>query len=115
MGFLRLMAIAGLLGLSTGCVGIYSNKELFLNEPAVGTSEVDTIKQFGAPDFNVETGANSVFTYKVRDVMYFILFGIYRGYDLVVVFENGLVNETHRVQRPKTVTLFQPVPWAVQD
>lgn len=100
-----------------GCVGIYGNTEKFLNEPAIGQQEVDVLTTYGAPDFATTTGNNQrVLMYKVRDVKYFILVGIYSGHDLMVKFDaQGQVQETKRVPRPKTVSILQPLPWAVSE
>lgn len=104
-----------LLCVSSGCVGIYSNKDRFLNEPQPGLSLTEVVKTYGAPSFMVDDGPTKLFTYKVRDVMYFVLVGIYQGHDLVVAFQNGVVTATHRLPRPKTVAFLQPLPWAVAD
>ena len=99
----------------TGCVGIYDNSARFFNVPKVGTSEVELLKDFGAPSFTTSAGSRKVHVYKVRDVKYIILVGIYEGYDLVVVVQNGRVEETKKVPRASAFTLFTPVPWAVAD
>lgn len=99
----------------TGCIGIYNNSDVFFNPPETGTSELELLKDFGAPDFAETTREGKVYVYKVRDVKYIILVGIYDGHDMVVVMQDGVVVQTRNVQRPKAFTLFQPIPWAVAD
>lgn len=113
--FFRWSATLLAVVLASGCVGIYSNKDRFLNEPRLGESITDVVKAYGAPTFNVDDGSRKLFTYKVREVMYFILVGIYQGHDLVVTFDDDRVVSTQRLPRPKTVTILQPIPWAVAD
>jgi len=106
---------AGLAGLTTGCIGLYDNSKKFMNLPATGTDEIDVLKEFGAPDFQATTSDRKVYTYKVRDVKYVVLVGVYSGHDLLVVVKDGKVEETRRVARPSTLAILQPIPWAVAD
>lgn len=115
MRVILLSALAIALLLNTGCIGIYDNTDLFLNDPAVGSSEVDMLKMYGTPAFATTAEDKKVYTYKVRDVLYIICVGIYKGHDMVVVLRDGDVEEVKKVARPSTFTLFQPLPWAVAD
>jgi len=98
-----------------GCVGTYNNSDNFLNPPAIGSEEIAVLKELGAPAFSTTAEDQKVYVYKVRDVKYIILVGLYEGYDLVVVCRDGAVIESKRVPRPKAFTLFNPLPWAVAD
>jgi hypothetical protein len=104
------------LGLFPGCVGIYDNTGRFMNPPKEGLTEAELITTYGAPDFtNAVEGGAKMYVYKVRDVKYIILVGVYEGYDLVVTVVGGKVKETKQLPRAKSMTLFQPIPWAVAD
>lgn len=98
-----------------GCLGIYDNTDTFLNSPAVNSGEVDLLKNYGTPAFAGRAEDRTVYTYKVRDVMYIICVGIYKGYDMVVVVRDGRVEDVKKVTRPTSFVLFQPIPWAVAD
>lgn len=116
-GTLRPIAFAAALAvLGAGCIGIYNNTEKFLNQPKEGTSEAELLGTFGLPDFSSPLeGGGKVYGYKVRDVKYIILVGVYEGYDLLFTVQGGALKETKKIARPKAFTLFQPVPWAVSD
>ena len=108
-------AVAAVLLVSTGCVGIYDNTEMFLNDPPVGMSETDVIKTYGTPSFVSTEGDTKILTYKVRDAKYIVLIGLYDGYDLIVRMQNGSVEETFKVQIPKAFALFSPWYWIVTE
>ena len=112
---LGLLGSIGLLVSASGCVGIYDNSEKFLNDPVVGTSEIDVLKTYATPSFATASGDEKIFSYKVRDTKYIVLVGLYDGYDLIVRMQNGAVSEVHKVQRPKTFAIFNPWAWAVTD
>ena len=99
----------------TGCIGLYDNSPLFLNDPAAGMSEADVIKNYGAPAFATSSGSETIYVYKVRKTRYVVLAGVYEGHDLVVRFNNGVVVETHKVANADALAILQPVPWAVTD
>ena len=102
--------------LSQGCVGIYDNTQKFLNAPKEGLAEAELLQTYGFPDFTMTLeGGDRVFGYKVRDVKYIVLVGIYEGHDLLVTTSQGAVTGTKRIPRTKTWSLFQPVPWAVAN
>lgn len=109
---LLVLAAPLLLG---GCIGIYSNTSKFLNTPREGTTEIELIERYGTPAFSSYVQDRRVYTYKVRDTKYILVAGIYDGYDLVVVCQNGLVTSTSRVERPRALAILNPVPWAVAD
>lgn len=99
-----------------GCVGIFDNTEKFLNAPQQGLAEAELLETYGFPDFSATLeGGGKVYGYKVRDVKYIILVGLYEGHDLLVTVEGGVVQGTKRVPRSKSLTILQPVPWAVTD
>ena len=106
------LALALLVAL-TGCVGFYNNSDQFLNPPATGMKELEVLKTYGTPQFASESGGDRILSYKVRDTKYILLFGQYEGYDLIVVFKDGAVVETYKVQIPKVFCLFQPWNWVV--
>ena len=54
-------------------------------------------------------------SYKVRDVQYLVLVGLYKGYDLLVVCRDGRVVESEKITRPNAMTILYPTPWAVAD
>ncbi len=112
-GFL-VVVVLGMLFLS-GCMGFYKNSDNFLNIPQAGEKEIVILNQLGIPSFSASVEDNKVYCYRVRDVKYIILVGIYEGYDLVITCRDGAVVESKRVPRPRTFTLFSPVPWAVAD
>lgn len=108
-----LLGIAGVL--LTACIGIYDNTENFLNPPGTGKEELSVLNELGNPSFSTIVEDKKVYVYKVRDVKYIILVGLYEGYDLVITCRDGLVVESRKVPRPSSFTLFSPVPWAVAD
>lgn len=108
-------AVVAVLFVLTGCVGIYDNTEMFLNDPPAGMSEVDVIKTYGTPAFISTTGDQKILTYKVRDAKYIVMIGLYDGYDLIVMMRNGSVEETFKVQVPKAFALFSPWNWIVTE
>ena len=99
----------------SSCMGFYNNTSNFLNPPGIGTEEINVLKELGTPAFSTIVEDQKVYTYRVRDVKYIILIGLYEGYDLVVICRDGMVVESKRVPRPKAFTLFNPLPWAVAD
>jgi|GEM_PF-627293 len=99
----------------TACIGIYDNTENFLNPPDAGTDEIEILNELGTPSFASDVEDKTVYVYKVRDVKYIILIGLYEGYDLVITCRDGVVAETRKVPRPSAFCLFSPVPWAVPD
>lgn len=109
------LGLGSVLFMVSGCIGIYDNTDLFLNSPAVGSGEVEMLKAYGTPAFTTKAEDRTVYTYKVRDVMYIICVGLYKGHDMVVVIRDGDVEEVKKVTRPNAFTLFQPLPWAVAD
>lgn len=110
--FLLLGIVGGLL---TACIGIYDNSENFLNPPGTGKEELSVLNELGTPSLATTVEDKKVYVYKVRDVKYIILVGLYEGYDLVITCRDGLVVESRKVPRPRAFTLFNPVPWAVPD
>ena len=98
----------------SGCMGFY-NSENFLNPPATGSEEIAVLKELGCPAFSTTVEDQKVYVYRVRNVKYIILVGLYEGYDLVVICRDGMVVDTKKAPRPSTFTLFNPVPWAVAD
>ncbi|MBN1901999.1 hypothetical protein JW926_11810 [Candidatus Sumerlaeota bacterium] len=107
------LGVAG--ALLTACIGIYDNTENFLNPPGTGKEEISVLTELGTPSLATTVEDKKVYVYKVRDVKYIILVGIYEGYDLVITCRDGLVEESRKVPRPRAFTLFNPVPWAVAD
>ena len=111
--FASFVAPAALALLAQGCVGIYDNTEKFLSPPKQGLPEADLLATYGFPDFTTGLdGGNKVYGYKVRDVKYIVLVGLYEGYDLLVTVERGAVKGTTNIPRSKALTIFQPIPWA---
>ncbi len=109
--------IPGILGLLvvltlTGCIGIWDNSSLYTVQPAVGSPESDLLKNYGAPSFAASVDNQKIYTYKIRNNMYIICFGLFNGRDMVVVCEDGKVKEIKSVERPKAFSLFQPWTWA---
>ena len=109
---IRLVAVVGLAATLTGCIGVYNNSDLFTPAPYQGMDELAMLKGYGTPDFTTFVEDQKVYTYKVRDNLYVILVGVYDGYDLVVVCEDGQVRETTKVEAAKRFSLFSPVPWS---
>jgi len=109
-----LFVILGMLFLS-GCMGFYKNSDNFLNVPKTGEQEIVILNELGIPSYSTSVEDKKVYCYRVRDVKYIILVGIYDGYDLIITCRDGVVVESKRVPRPRTFTLFSPVPWAVAD
>jgi len=109
-----LFAIGGMIFLS-GCMGFYKNSDNFLNIPQTGAQEIVILNELGIPTYSTSVEEKKVYCYRVRDVKYIILVGIYEGYDLIITCRDGVVVESKRVPRPRTFTLFSPVPWAVTD
>lgn len=99
----------------SGCIGIYNNTDRFLNDPKPGMGEGDLIRTYGTPAFAGFAENEKIYSYKVRDTKYIVLVGIYEGYDLVVTCKNGVVTDTQRVKRPTSLTILQPMPWAVAE
>jgi hypothetical protein len=110
-----LLGLAALLIAMSGCVGVYDNSGRFLNDADVGETQADVIKRFGTPSFTTGSGAETVMTYDVRDNKYIILIGMYDGYDMVIVFKDGKVTETRKVQLGTRFALFSPWNWIVAD
>ena len=99
----------------TSCVGIYDNTKRFMNLPAEGTDELQMIREYGSPDFTTTVEDQKVYTYKVRKVGYYVVVGIYEGYDLMVVCRDGRIVESKKIPHHNSFTIFQPVPWSVAD
>ncbi len=98
-----------------GCFGVYDNTDRFLNDPDLGLTETEVIKGYGTPAFASGNNKERVLTYQVRDNKYIILVGIYEGYDLIVIFRDGKVAETHKVERGKSLAFLSPLPWIVTE
>jgi hypothetical protein len=98
-----------------GCIGIYDNSVQFELQPAKGLEETEVLKRYGSPEFAGYVENKQVYIYKIRDNRYYVLYGVYEGYDLVITCENGVVTDVSKVERPKAMTLFNPVPWAEAD
>ncbi len=111
----KLVVLILSLILHVGCVGLYSNTANFMNPPEPGKEVVDMLKEYGIPVFTATVEDQEIYGYRVRDVRYIVLFGSYKGYDLIVVSRDGRVVETKKIQRPQALSLFTPVPWAVAD
>ncbi|MCB2156375.1 hypothetical protein KQI84_15990 [bacterium] len=109
---IQLIAAAVLAISLTGCIGIYDNSELFRPAPHQGMDELAMLQSYGTPTFTTFVEDQKIYTYKVRENMYIILLGIYDGYDLVVVCEDGRVREITKVDPPKRFSLISPVPWS---
>ncbi|HPB30151.1 MAG TPA: hypothetical protein PLB62_01720 [Candidatus Sumerlaeota bacterium] len=110
-----ILSVLCLAVLLTGCIGIYNNQDNFLNPPETGAPEINMLNSLGAPQFSTTVEDQKVYVYRVRNVKYIVLVGLYEGYDLVVICRDGMVVQTKRVPRPKAFTLFNPLPWAVAD
>ena len=117
----RLRSITCVLGLAallfslSGCIGFYGNTTRFLQPPTEGMEEIDMIKQYGEPSFCTVVEDQKVYSYKVRDVKYVVVVGLYNGYDLVIVCRDGRVIEVKKIDRNQSFSLFQPVPWAIEE
>lgn len=111
---ITLLCSFAVLSLS-GCIGIYDNSKLFQPTPQVGMTELEVLKQYGTPSYSGFVGDNAVYTYKIRDNKYIVLFGMYEGYDLVLTCDNGQVVSIDRAERSNAFTLFNPVPWAESE
>lgn len=97
---------------ATGCFGTYSNARIFAMEPTQGMQELALVHTYGMPDWSSEIEDSKVYVYRVRDNRYVVLVGLYEGYDLIVTCRDGEVADVRRMQRPKALTVFQPLPWA---
>ena len=111
---MHIVIVIGLFVL-TGCLGFYRNTDNFLNLPDAGEEEIKILNELGIPSFSTMVEDKKIYCYRVRNVKYIILVGIYEGYDLIITCRDGTVVESRRVMRPWTFTLFNPVPWAVVD
>ena len=109
------LAVSALLLLATGCFGRFDNTYKFINEPRTGQAELEMLKQYGIPNFTTSVEGQRIYGYKVRRANYYVFLGLYDGYDMLIVCRDGRVVETRKVLRPETVTILQPVPWAVSD
>ncbi len=110
-----LLSLAGVLFSLSGCIGFYGNTKRFLQPPTEGMEEIAMIKQFGEPSFCAVVEDQKVYSYKVRDVLYVVLVGIYSGYDLIMVCRDGRVIEVKKMPRNRSFTLFWPIPWTVAE
>ncbi len=99
----------------SACVGFYGNTTRFLQPPAEGMEEIEMIKQYGEPSFTTVVEDQTVYTYKIRDVKYLVVVGLYEGYDLVIVCRDGRVIEVKKIDRNRSFSLFHPVPWAIEE
>ncbi len=108
--FVMMLMIAGVM--TAGCVGTYSNKARFVQDPKTGMLEADMVRTYGAPAFKTQVENENLYVYKVRDNKYIVLIGLYEGYDIVVTARAGEVKAVDRIARPQTFTLLNPVPWA---
>jgi hypothetical protein len=108
------IALAAALPLS-GCIVIYDNSLQFELQPGKGLEETEVLKRYGAPEYAGFVENKQVYIYKIRNNRYYVLFGVYEGYDLVITCENGVVTDVSKVSRPSAMTLFNPVPWAEAD
>ena len=117
----RPSSIACILGLAilvfslSGCIGFYGNTTRFLQPPSEGMEEIEMIKQYGEPSFSTVVEDQTVYSYKIRDVKYLVVVGIYKGYDLVIVCLDGRVIEVKKIDRNQSFSLFHPAPWAIEE
>ncbi len=109
------LILSSVMLVSSGCIGIYNNSELFLNPVEKGMSEEEILQKYGNPAYSGFAEDKKVYIYEVRNNRYIVAFGQYEGYDLVITCEAGEVIQVDKVQRPESFVLFQPVPWAETD
>jgi len=107
------VALVALLAALPACIGIRSNKDAFLNDPAVGTSVVQMLATFGKPDYSTTVGDQTVYIYRILDDGYYVLFGSSDRIDLVVTATNGSVTESKRVKVGRDLAILQPSTWQV--
>lgn len=112
---MRIVGLGLLIVSLSGCVGLYGNTTRFLQPPTEGMEEIEMIKQYGEPSFSTIVEDQKVYCYKVRDVKYLVVVGIYEGYDLVIVCRDGRVIHIKKIDRNRCFSLFQPVPWAIEE
>lgn len=113
LGSLAAVILCGTL--LTGCLGFYRNNTQFVIPPKEGITELSMLQTYGRPSYSGFVENQKVYIYSVRENQYIVLIGIYKGYDLVVTCEGGVVRDVKRVNRPEVFTLLNPVPWAVSD
>ncbi len=112
---MTVVALLWTVALLGGCYGNYSNSHLFLNGPDIGQGELNLMRIYGIPNFTTVAEGHKIYGYKVREVNYYGIVGIYEGYDLLITCRDGQVVEHRSVLRPQAVTVFAPPPWAVTD
>lgn len=108
-----LSLLVALIATSVGCIGITKNTDRFLNPPSPGMTEVETVMNFGAPDFSTRSGDSAVFVYKLIDRAYYVAYGYSDDIDMVVVFKNGKVTEVKKLKASSGMALFQPSTWNI--
>jgi hypothetical protein len=98
-----------------GCVSVRSNSARFDPAPYSGMQELEMIQRCGAPDYAGFVEDEKVYVYKVRQSNFFLFFGQFSGYDLVVTAKGGVVKSTLRIPRSSTTAFFFTAPWVGMD
>ena len=115
----RPSSIASILGLAilvfslSGCIGFYGNTTRFLQLPVEKMGVIEMLQQYGEPSFSTIVEDKTIYTYKVRDVKYIVVVGIYNGYDLVIVCMDGKVDQVKKIGRNQSFSLFHPSLYSI--
>ncbi|MEQ8820661.1 MAG: hypothetical protein RLY93_10475 [Sumerlaeia bacterium] len=111
----KLAFLAAAAMVLAGCIGIYDNRKVFQPGPNRGMEERELLRQYGTPAYSGFVEDEKVYIYKVRQQGYYVLVGIYDGYDLVVFCDDGRVTDVQQAPLGTNFSFLNPVPWAVAE
>ncbi|MBN1420822.1 MAG: hypothetical protein JXP34_18775 [Planctomycetes bacterium] len=113
---LLVAAVASVLLVSAGCVGVYSRQDYgpnLMQQSAaftIGSPIASAFSTVGAPDATFQSGKQTVYVFKrIEGFQVLSLFGQVKKTELMVITEEGLIKEVKSVPKGEGLVILAPV------